>query len=235
MPKVNSQGPPVPCVIALKNNPKERLGFESFPEDIGEGYTVTWAHFDAVRTSDRVSAVYQGGKYSDFSINLVFVAGLFTTTRLYGRRNLEPGQLRGSVEINDELKFMEQKVRWLQALAFPRPLQRRGSNARAFGISGDPPRVLVTIGQFMTIEGVVSSWNTRWKPPFHPESVRPYVGTVDITIKRIGTFYPSWYDIVNVASERVPPKNNFASLRDTQNKVLKQVWEAVNPFKESEG
>lgn len=213
------QGPPLQCSIALKDNPRERLHFESFPADIDESYSPQWRVRGGLATAV-TTAYWMKGAYGGFSLSLKYVAGL------YARENKKLEVAQSDQEklahLDKELQAMEAKARWIEALCFPKPKKPRTATERGGGIMrGQPPRILITYGRFLTIDGVVDSWNVTWKPPFHPVSARPYSCIVDIGIQRMDTFYPDYYDIRNIASRRTPPTFNIKKHIRTQ---LKKNW-----------
>ncbi len=204
------QGPPIQCSITLKETPTEKLLFESFPQRIVEGYSVRYQS-RSTRSTNATYAYYQGGDYTPFRLNLKFVAGLHRDINAtlanvaLGEDMMVPTEaVKQGVALDFELQNMETKVRWLEALCFPRPGTPRPSKNKRFVVAGSPPRVLVTYGRFMTIDGQVQNVEVSWGPKFHHESARPFEATVSIGIKRLSTFYLDWYDISQKPMKRSP-------------------------------
>jgi len=196
-------GPPLQCSIAIKDNPKERLLFESFPDSLDEGYSPVWRSRGGRATAVN-TAYWLKGSFDSFNLQLTYVAGLFKLETVEENKNNNPGQT--AVNLDAELQALEKKARWLQALCFPKPKRPRTQAERKSGIiKGQPPRILVTIGRFLHIEGVVDNYTVSWLPPFHPESARPYKCQVSLIIRRIVKFYPDYHDIVGAASRSTPP------------------------------
>lgn len=199
-------GPPIQCSIALKEKPTERLLFESFPSMITETYSVRYRSKNTRATATTFN-YYQGGDYGDFSLTLYFAAGLHQAinTTISGRhlqKQAMPEISRKTLQTDTELQKMENKVRWLEALCFPRPDKQRLSKTRKFVVAGRPPRVLVTFGRFITIDGQSTGVTIRWGAKFHPISARPYAAEVTIGFKRLSTFYLDWYDVTSGTRRR---------------------------------
>jgi hypothetical protein len=215
-------GPPTQCSITLKDVPTERLLFESFPTSLSEGYNTKWDTLNAGAATADFRGKYGGGNFDPFSLSLEFVAGLHPKVNRraglgvefvlkessYGRET----RIADDRYLDQELVMLERKVRWLQALGLPRPTRQRPAGGRGV-VEGEPPEVLITIGRFMTISGIVTSTNTSWKPPFHPVSARPYTAEVSLTIKRLFTFFPDWYDVAEQTVPTVVPFDPIASQR----------------------
>lgn len=210
-----TQGPPTECSLSIKNLPQEKLLFESFPDSLQEGYTARYRSQSAEgRASATIFNYYMGGEYADFGLDLIFVAGANTEGQITNLQkkpfaNYNPqfeGQLEFLRDVNREVELqkMEAKVRWLEALCFPRPKVRRLPQFGRDLPGGEPPRVIVTFGSFLTIEGQVRSFDVSWKAPFDPKTARPYVGEVRLVIKRLFEFYPDWYDISGKEALRAP-------------------------------
>lgn len=209
--------PPIQCSVVLKEDPREKLLFESFPLDgISDGYSASFRP-----KGGRVPVVtyryWSGGGYSPFTLSLTFYAGLNPTvnTRFSGVK-WTAGNLNRAEEISldADLQAMEAKVRWLQALCFPRPKRRRSGANRKFVAAGQPPRVLVTFGRFWTIEGVAGSCEITWKPPFHPVTARPYRAEVSVSIQRLHTLYIDWYDVAKIPSVTTTAKQGVVVVGD---------------------
>jgi hypothetical protein len=67
-------------------------------------------------------------------------------------------------------------VRWLEALKFPvYDLVR--------AISLPPPPVMLRIGSFLFMRGIVTSCNPAWKGPFEPSLLYPYNAEVQVTVR----------------------------------------------------
>ena len=211
---VLKQGPPIQCSIALKKKPTEKLLFESFPQTIAEGYQVMYDSKRG-RTTVATYAYYKGGDYSPFQLTLKFVAGLhgkvnkLSNMTVGGQTYIPSDEQREKIALDTALQNMEAKVRWMQALCFPRPDKPRASANKLFVVAGTPPKILITYGRFMTIEGQAQNVAITWGPKFHPDSARPYEAAVALSIKRIGTFYIDWYDVSKIASRRSP--NQFST------------------------
>jgi len=195
-------GQPVMCSIALQEDPRERLVFESFPGSIGEGYQAKLTAPN-VGGTQATSANYNGGYFDSFSLSLKFVAGLlneandphFNAKFIEAFRKISDDKIRGYA-IDGLLQRMEEKVRWLQALCFPRGDVDFETTDKIFTRTpGTPPIVLITFGEFLTISGHVTSVTITWKPPFHPVTARPYSAVVALTIMRLGTYNINWYDV----------------------------------------
>lgn len=198
----SSLTPPTQCSISIKNDPQEILHFESFPASIDESYSPQW-RVRTVKATTIASVLWSKGAYGPFSLALTYVAGLFANNL---GRTQSVTQAQQDIELDAELKKMEEKARWLEALNFPRANTPRSESDRAAGVfSGQPPTVLITIGRFLVIEGVSDGINISWLPPFHPVSARPYRVDVRITIKRLNTFFPDFDDINAAASLRTTP------------------------------
>lgn len=201
-------GPPIQCSISLKDDPVERLPFESFPGPISESYSANWSPSTGGRRSAAIRASYKGGNFGGFTLDLVFVAGLHKNMK--SPSQAYKVQYDAIADVNAALQEMEKKVRWLQGTMFPKAAIRRTSAMRMKGAPapGDPPRVLVTYGRFMTFEGVVTRGTIVWggvTKKFHPVSVRPFDAKVSLSITRLHTFYPDWYDITGV------PEKNYTN------------------------
>jgi hypothetical protein len=190
--------PPIQCSIALRDEPTQRLRFESFPETISEGYNVAYRPRRG-RTSATTAAHYSSGDYDAFNLKLTFYAGL--NADLTAPSTVVNG-IAGVVNYDAMLQDMEKKVRWLEALCLPKPKRRRISSNRKIILAGEPPYVLITIGRFLTITGKVTRITTVWKGPFHPETARPRSADVNLSIKRIFDFYPDWYDVAELIEKR---------------------------------
>lgn len=235
-------GPPIQCSIVLKEAPAERLLFESFPAAIDESYSASFTR-KPNRTSQEIYALYSGGKYGALSLTLTFVAGLHPVvnrqvggTTLDGITPKQTAEILEKIDVDSELTLMEAKIRWLQALSFPRPKKPRAANVdKRFVLAGEPPRVLITYGRFMTVEGVVTSTQIRWKPPFHAESARPAVADITLSVSRFGSFYPDWYDIAKRPTKRVPTrlqqkKSNYITMQTHKGPV--QIWIMPDVYKQ---
>jgi len=196
-------GPSIECSISIKGDPKERLVFESFPANsMKEGYTADWHVIKVGRTSVATSVRYTGGDESDIPIDLTFVAGAFR-----GRRAVvDKFDKQSMIELDSALQEMESKVMFLKALHFPRPKTPKTIEQRnARKPSGDPPKVIFTLGRFRTYEGVLQRFDVDWKPPYHPTSGRPYTASVSLSLQILHEFYPDWYDIRGIPLKKTPP------------------------------
>ena len=219
--------PPIQCCLALEENPLIRLPFESFPQTITEGYRASYStQGNRGRASHTLRAFYKGGSYDDFSLELTFVAGLNRTTRasdslaatsLNQREQSRDQKISSATDLDLELQKMEAKVRWLQAMLFPKPKLPRTQEQKRFLVKGDPPKILIVIGSFLTLRCVASSWNSSWQPPFHVNTARPFAATVNITFVRIGEFYPDWYDIAGTITQQSPLNFALGGLGTTVN------------------
>jgi hypothetical protein len=202
-----TQGPPIECSIALLDDPTQRMAFESFPPDgLDENYGCSYSGKRG-RASEAVTAQYSGGDFGDLDLKLVFVAGMHVS-RVPAQNDAQRKQ-----NLEQDLIDLENKARWLQALAFPKPTIRRSSSEKRFMAVGSPPFVLVTFGQFTRVQGVVQRVNIQWSQ-LQPETVRPKVAEVSLSIKRVASYYSDWYDIVQRAScrESLPPLGSDSSL-----------------------
>jgi hypothetical protein len=88
---------------------------------------------------------------------------------------------------------MENKVRWLQAISFQKPRQQRAPGELRTVVAGKPPIVLLVLGEFMTLRGLIFGVNANWAPPYHNESAQPYGAKVDLVFQRVSGFYPDFY------------------------------------------
>ena len=188
------QGPPKQCSISIKGEPFRILRFESFPESLTEGYSTTYTHSQA-RVPNKTNAFYGGGDYGTFRLSLDFVAGLHTNLPAPQRVD----SVAGETDIDAAYQEMEQKVRWLEALCFPKNPAKRSADDVELGANfGYPPRILLTIGDFLVIEGVMKSVTVVWKPPFHPVSARPGRASVALGIIRVfprKQGFRDWWDV----------------------------------------
>lgn len=245
-----SPGPPIECCIALRDEPREVLHFEGFsqPFSLQEGYSNTLRKsFNTGRSTATKNLVYGGGDFEDFDVSLLFVAGL---NRLpnpifsvpFAVKNLVTPGLTQSATLSreQELQEMEAKVRWCMALCFPRERIVTAASLRRRVPAGNPPRVLVTYGSFMVIEGQVQRVAVRWgsKGMFDPETVRPYTAEVELSIVRLQSFYPDWYSIKKTifletpfnfsAVEVKPPVNTFDFRDSTEGLDLPKFVDGTN-------
>ena len=188
-------GPPIQCSISLKDDPKEIILFESFPDNIKESHSAGWRTTSGLAPVSR-NVTYSGGDYGGLSLDLIFVATLHPKTMPL--TNWDQDYI--DEYINQELLELERKVRWLEALTFPRDPLNKGIHNSSSGI---PPRVLVTFGEFLTIEGVVRDFGVTWSK-FHPSSVRPFVAEVNLSIQRVFNEYPTWYTVARRQGIRAP-------------------------------
>jgi len=202
------------CALVLEDNPvgeDSRLGFESFPEAIEEVYALTsYREIGADRMPQPGGVAYRGGNWSTFSLTLQFRAGERANLRQAART--AAGYTRTRFE--QELREMERKARWCQALCFPltRGLgaagQRVMGQARRAGVSteavqnalgglrrNDPPKVLVVFGSWMVIRGYAVNVSLKWEAPYDPVTNRPYGCTATIQIQPLMVSYPSWQSI----------------------------------------
>jgi len=215
---------PTQCSIALKDDPTQRQIFESFPDTISESYSASWNPRSPGRANHVLKAWYTGGSYGDFSIDFTIVAGMYTqhdkgsqgnTLQAFMKVGAEQAAVNEASTTEALLQEAENKVRWLQALCFPRPKVRRSADQR--GIPwGDPPLVVIALGKFLTIEAVTNRFSVDWSKPFHPQTVQPYAAKVGLTFTRIGTFYPDWYDISSVVQKQGPPRDSKGNLRTAE-------------------
>jgi len=225
----------VNSALVLEDNPvgdQSRLEFETWPEAIEEVYALTsYREIGADRMPQPGGVAYRGGNWSTFSLQLQFRAGM----RQSGRPDRRPVSSilldrafgRGSppaidrAQFEHELKEMERKARWCQALAFPLrrglggvtttrilkvPTSGRGLTSAvrirenlAKLKRNDPPKVLVVFGSWMTVRGYCTNVGVRWEPPFDPDTARPYGCTVNIQIQPLLVEYPTWHTIRNGA------------------------------------
>lgn len=198
-PQAAPFGPPVICSLSLEGvTPVEKITFESFPseEGIQENYT---ASFDQSKglAPQPIAYYYTGGNWSPFTLSLKFVAGL------NGETNTDIAQAN-----------MQKKVRWCQALSFPRSDTKRPPGTQFTIAGGIPPYVLVTLGSFMTLRGLCTGTNVTWLPPWDPRNGQPTEAKVDIIIQPHMKVYPDWYYIAGYhGSEdypRIAPKARMA-------------------------
>jgi len=183
---------PLLSTIALQDDPNDNLYFESFPDTIVESYSTRWRHAGGTRNTAKTTAFWSGGSFGAFSLQLDYVAGLYKLESL----GVADDKGLQEVDLDAELMVMESKVRWLQALCFPKPDVPRGGYAIKSGIlDGEPPKILIVLSSFLVIRGVVDSFSVTWKPPFHPVTIRPYACSVSLGIIRLENFYPDYYDI----------------------------------------
>jgi len=186
MPELSSikPAPPTMCALVLEKEPTEAntLRFESFPveEGIAENYSSKWSADTQTRASEPLVWMWSGGGWSEYTITLEFAAGLWD-------RQDDP---RDDEQL---LKAMEAKVRWLQAIAFPKGQKQPPGLSLSY--VGDPPYVLLVFGSFMTLRCVCTGVIVKWKAPFHPNSARPYAASVSIQLQRVSGFYPDFYRI----------------------------------------
>ena len=202
------------CALVLEDEPvgeDSRLAFESFPEGIDEVYALTsYREIGADRMPQPGGVAYRGGNWSTFSIELKFRAG----ERANIERATRPSGDYTREMLEQELREMERKARWCQALCFPleRSLGSFGTrisgNAARLGVSqaqvqgalselkrNDPPKVLVVFGSWMVIRGYVVNTGIKWEPPIDPVTNRPYGCTVGIQIQPLMVSYPTWQSI----------------------------------------
>jgi hypothetical protein len=204
------------CAIVLEDRPAgidARMSFQSFEQEIEEQYALNaYQEYAQNRMPQPGYASYRGGNWSSMNLTLNFQAD--------GKlnRRIALGEVQTS-DVEGILIDMERKVRWFEALGFPlrrtadafadRQIQR----ARAAGftpsaavqkalkdqVRNDPPIFLVVFGSFLVVRGYATNITLRWKPPYHPETVRPYACTVNLAIQRIEASYPTWQSIRNQA------------------------------------
>jgi len=177
-------GPPIMCALVLEDAPTERLVFSSFPvgEGINENYTTNWNPTKGT-APEPLFWKWAGGSWTNFTLSLEFVAGIDAEA-------LDP---RSEAQL---IADMKSKVRWCQALGFPRGRTRRPpGERRTNAYPGDPPVVLVTYGRFMTLRCLCFGANVIWRGPFDHVTADPHGAKVDISLQRVSGFYPDWYDI----------------------------------------
>ncbi len=200
------------CALVLEDEPvgqDSRLEFESFPEAIEEVYALaSYREIGADRMPQPGGVAYRGGNWSTFSIELRFRVGGRPSTTQAARPQIEYTRAR----LEQELKEMERKARWCQALCFPlkRSLGEFGQRiaARTTGLTtasvqqalsqlprNDPPKVLVVFGSWMVVRGYATNVTLKWEPPFDPVTNRPYGCVVNIQIQPLMVTYPTWQSI----------------------------------------
>jgi hypothetical protein len=94
---------------------------------------------------------------------------------------------------------MYKKVRWCQALPFPRSDSKPPPGQSFSVVGGIPPYVLIAFGSFMTIRGLPTGVNITWLGPWDPKSGRPHGAKVDIIVQPHMKVYPDWYYISGAA------------------------------------
>lgn len=222
------------CALVLEDNPKgedSRLAFETFPESIEEVYSLTsYRTIGADRMPQPGAVAYRGGDWSTFAIQLKFRAG----DRQSGRADRPPVELNRA-RLEQELREMERKARWCQALGFPlrrqleqstqqRILRNVAPGGRNVVLAADvrkalseltrndPPKVLVVFGAWMTVRGYATSVSLKWEPPFDPVSNRPYGCSVNIQIQPLMVNYPTWDTIRGGAWSQQSAGTDFADV-----------------------
>jgi hypothetical protein len=149
--------------------------------------------------SQSLYAYYGGGQFGAFSLSLDFVAGLhdsISPPQNYAPMSKALREAMGVENARKELFLdLEKKIRWCQALCFPKPKNPPSKKDAYYVSQGQPPRVLITIGEFLTLLGVVQSCNISWNGPWDPIRARPSTANVQLQIERLNYAYPDWYDI----------------------------------------
>lgn len=200
--------PPVQCSIALKEDPRKKILFESFPDTISESYSANVQKVPNSLKPVTTLTKYGGGDYGNFALSLRFVAGLNTpfsggndVLNTKGVVSSEALKVLLDKSLKDELSLLEKKVRFLLALCFPKPPEDLRISAqeklKENFVGGTTPVVLISIGSFLTIEGQATSWDVQWSAPWHPETAQPYVADVTMSFIRLYNFFPDYYDIIN--------------------------------------
>jgi hypothetical protein len=190
-PLASPLGQPVICSIALeKVVPVQKITFESFPsqEGIQENYTASYDQSKGLAPQP-IAYYYTGGNWGPFTLSLDFKAGMVPVTSL-----------------DQALAEMYKKVRWCQALPFPRSDTKPPPGQTFTVVGGIPPYVLVTIGSFMTIRGLCTGVNITWLPPWDPRNGNPHTAKVDIIIQPHLKVYPDWYWITGDRGTKAYPK-----------------------------
>jgi len=176
----SGHGKPVVCSLSLEGvTPIEKITFQSFPsvEGIQENYTASYDQSKGL-ASQPIAYYYTGGNWGPFTLSLDFVAGMDV-----------------GVNFDKSLQDMYKKVRWCEALPFPRS-DTRPPPGQSFMVPGGIPQyVLVTIGSFLTIRGLPTGINITWLPPWDPRDGRPTAAKVDIIIQPHMKVNPDWYYI----------------------------------------
>lgn len=176
--------PPLMCAITLEKNPSREntIRFESFPVDEGitEIYSSKWSADSETRAAEPLVWQWAGGGWSEYTLALEFVAGLWD----------DPNDTWDAQEL---CKRMENKVRLLQAFAFPKGSKQPPGVSLSY--VGDPPYVLLTLGSFMVIRCLVTGVTVKWKGPFDPVTARPGSCSVSVQLQRVSGFYPDFYRI----------------------------------------
>lgn len=203
------------CALVLEDEPvgeDSRLDFETFPESVEEVYALTsYREIGADRMPQPGGVAYRGGNWSTFSISLSFRAGERSNTERAAREPTDYTRAR----FEQELREMERKARWCQALCFPlrRDLGEFGrrieQNAARSGATSseavrqalgelrrnDPPKVLVVFGSWMVIRGYATNVSLKWESPWDPVTNRPHGCTVSVQIQPLMVNYPTWQSI----------------------------------------
>jgi len=211
------------CAIVLEDQPTGvdgRMAFQSFEQEIEEAYGVTgYQEYAKERMPQPGYAAYRGGNWSAMNLTLNFQAdGVLPA-------GADPRNIKAS-DVEGILVDMERRIRWFEALGFPlrrtagafadRQIQRATTTGFAPSattqkalrsqVRNDPPIFLVVFGSFLIIRGYLANISLRWKPPYHPETMRPYACAVTMSIQRLDADYPTWQSIRNSAggSEQSP-------------------------------
>jgi len=198
------------CAIVLEDNPKERMEFQFWEQQIEESYALeAYQTHGGKRTPQPTHITYMGGNWSAMNLTLHFQADGRTKSRPV------PGRTHAA-DIEGVLVDMERTARWFESLAFPQgakgdkglqqqlisradgPKSGRGKKLTGLFTSDDavakakanlranvPPIFLVVFGRFLTVRGYLTNVALNWKPPFHPVTVRPYSCTVTMSLQRL--------------------------------------------------